>query len=56
MTNYARTGTVEATVFQKTFDAPGEYADGFHVVLEDETRGTVRREQIISAELESPSN
>jgi len=34
-----RTGTVEATVFQKMVDYPDEYPHGFHVTLDD---GTLR--------------
>ena len=40
------TGTVEATVFQKTVNYPDEYHHGFHVTLDDGTWVTVRREQV----------
>ena len=41
-----RTGTVEATVFQKTVDYPDDLAHGFQVTLDDGTWVTVRTEQV----------
>ena len=41
-----RIGTVEANVFQRTVDYPEEFAMGFHMVLDDETLITVRRDQV----------
>ena len=41
-----QTGVVDSTVFQKTVDYSDEYANGFHVVLDDETWVTVRRDQV----------
>ena len=43
-----RTGTVDANVFQRTADYPEEYAEGFHVALDDGKVVTVRRDQVIS--------
>ena len=43
-----RTGTVEATVFQKTVDYPDELAYGFHFTLDDGTWVTVRQEQEVA--------
>jgi len=40
------TGTVDANVFQRTVDYPEEFAAGFHLVLDDGTVVTVRREQV----------
>lgn len=44
-----RTGTVEATVFQKTVDYPDELAHGYHVTLDDGTWVTVRVDQVRAA-------
>ena len=38
--------TVDVNVFQRTVDYPEEFAMGFHVVLDDETLVTVRRDQV----------
>ena len=39
-------GTVEANVYQKTVDYPGEWANGFHVMLDSEELVTVRWDQV----------
>ena len=41
-----KTGTVEANAFQRTVDYPEEYAEGFHVVLDDGRVVTVRKAQV----------
>lgn len=41
-----KTGTVESRVFQKTIDYPEESADAFHIALDDDTKVTVRRDQV----------
>ena len=41
-----RPGTVEATVFQRTVEYPDEFAWGLHLVLDDGTWVTVRRDQV----------
>jgi hypothetical protein len=41
-----RIGTVDANVFQRTVDYPEEYAMGSHLVLDDGTVVTVRRDQV----------
>ena len=44
---YAGTaGTVDANVFQRTVDYPDEFAAGVHLVLDDESWVTVRRDQV----------
>jgi len=43
-----RTGTVDAKVFQRTVDYPEEFAAGHHLVLDDETWVTVRRDQVVT--------
>jgi len=42
-----QTGTVEATVFQKSVDYPDELHHGYHVTPDDGTWVTVRGEQVI---------
>ena len=41
-------GTVEANVYQKTVDYPDEWADGYHVMLDNEELVTVRWDQVES--------
>ena len=41
-----RTGIVVANVFQRTVDYPDEFAAGVHLVLDDESWVTVRRDQV----------
>ena len=41
------TRTVEDTGFQNTVDYPDQYADGFHIALDDGTWVTVRRDQVL---------
>ena len=41
-----RTGTVEANVFQRTVDFPEEYAEAFHVALDDGKVVRVKRDQV----------
>lgn len=41
------TGTVEATVFQKSVDYPDDYAMGFQVTLDDGTWVTEKQEQVV---------
>ena len=45
----SRIGTVEATVFQRTVDYPDDFAWGLHLVLDDGTWVTVRRDQVAVA-------
>ena len=40
------TGTVESNVYQRTVDYPGEFANGFHVMLDTGELVTVRWEQV----------
>lgn len=40
------TGVVESAVFQRTVDYPNEYAQGYHVVLDDGKVVTVRWDQV----------
>ena len=42
-------GTVEANVYQKTVDYPGELSEGFHVMLDTEELVTVRWDQVKAA-------
>ena len=42
-----QTGTVEATVFQKTVDYPDDLAHGFHVASDDGAWVTVRADQVM---------
>ena len=39
-------GIVEANVYQRTVDYPGEFADGYHVMLDSEELVTVRWDQV----------
>jgi len=41
-----KTGKVDSMVFQKTMDNPDEYHHGYHVILDDGTWVTVRRDQV----------
>ena len=41
-----RAGSVDANVFQRTVDYPEEFAEGFHLVLDDGEWVTVRRDQL----------
>ena len=41
-----RTGAVEANVFQRTVDYPEEYAEGFHIALDDGKVVTVKQGQV----------
>lgn len=41
-------GTVEANVHQKTVDYPGEWANGYHVMLDTEELATIRSDQVKS--------
>ena len=41
-----QTGTIESNVYQKTVDYPGEWANGFHVMLDTEKLVTVRWDQV----------
>ncbi len=41
-------GTVEADVYQKIADYPGEWANGHHIVLDSEELVTVRWDQVDS--------
>ena len=44
-----RTGVVSSNVFQKTVDYPEEAAEAVHVLLDDETWVTVRRDQVATS-------
>ena len=39
-------GTVESNVYQRTVDRSGEWAHGFHIMLDTEELVTVRWEQV----------
>ena len=39
-------GVVDSAVFQRTVDYPGEFASGYHVVLEEGPVTTVRWDQV----------
>ena len=41
------TGVVDSAVFQRTVDAPDEYAPGYHVLLDTGPVVTVRWDQLI---------
>ncbi len=41
-----RTGTIESNVYQRTVDYPDEWANGHHVMLDNEELVTVRWDQV----------
>lgn len=41
-----KSGVVDANVFQRTVDYPDEFAAALHLVLDDGTWITVRRDQV----------
>ena len=42
----AHLGTVESNVYQRTVDHPGEWANGFHIMLDTEKLVTVRWDRL----------
>jgi len=49
-----RTGTVEANVYQRTVDYPGEWANGYHIMLDAEELVTVRWDQVLGLSRTKP--
>ena len=41
-----RTGTIKSNVYQRTVNHPGEWANGFHVMLDSDEPVTVRWDQV----------
>ena len=41
-------GTIEANVYQRTVDCPSEWANGYHIMLDNEKLVTVRWDQVVS--------
>ena len=49
-----RTGTVEANVYQRTVYYPGEWANGYHIMLDAEELVTVRWDQVLGLSRTKP--